>query len=97
MDMSLLGGNYMDASRLYRHPVDDLEDGRPGDPLKQFAHDPFVGGIHMLDADQGKSAIFGYMPQELLQSLQPAGRGADADNCKGGGNGPSWGKDLPGP
>jgi len=43
---------------------------------------PLWFGSRWLDDDKGHAAIFGHMPQELLQRLQPAGGGADADNGK---------------
>ena len=76
----LVGGDHIDAVRLDLHPVPDLENLHPGGALEQFGHDPLVGRVQVLDDDKGHAALFRHMPQELLQRLQPAGGGADADN-----------------
>ena len=76
----LVGGDHVDAVRLDPHPVPDLEDLHGGGALEQFGHDPLVGRVQVLDDDKGHAASFRHMPQELLQRLQPAGGGADADN-----------------
>ncbi|GAB7025149.1 hypothetical protein JCM15764A_03970 [Geotalea toluenoxydans] len=52
--------------------------------LEQLGQDPLVGRVQMLDDDEGHAAIFWNMHQELLQRLQPASGGTDADNGKGG-------------
>ena len=78
----LVGWDHIDAVRLDPHPVLDLEYLHPGGALEQFGHDPLVGRVQVLDDDKGHAAVFGHMPQELLQRLQPAGRGADADDGK---------------
>ena len=78
----LVGGDHIDAVRLDPHPVPDLKNLHRGGALEQFGHDPLVGRVQVLDDDKGHAAIFGHMPQELFQRLQPAGGGADADNRK---------------
>jgi hypothetical protein len=78
----LVGWDHVDAVRLDPHPVPDLEYLHPGGTLEQFGHDPLVRRVEVLDDDKGHAAVFGHMTQELLQRLQPAGRGTNADNRK---------------
>ena len=65
----------------------DLFDHHPGGPLQQFGHDAPVGGIEVLDDDEGHAAVVGHMAQKLLQGFQTAGGSANADDREGLGRG----------
>ena len=80
----LVGGDHIDAVRLDPHPVPDLEYLHAGGALEQFGQDPLVGRVEVLDDDEGQAAFRRHLPQELLQRLQSAGGGADADNGERG-------------
>jgi len=54
--------------RHRRHPSKDL---------RQFADVAYVG---MLKIDDGQTGIGGDVPQKIEERLEPAGRGADADD-----------------
>ena len=43
-------------------------------------HDALVRGVQVLDDDKRHAAARRHVPQELLEGLQPAGGGADADD-----------------
>lgn len=81
MDISLLGGDDVDAVLLDLHPVPDLNNLHPGGKLQEFGHESLVRRVEMVDDDKGHAAALWHVPQELFQSLQSTG-GADADNEK---------------
>ena len=81
----LVGRDHVDAVRLDLHPVPDLRDLHRGEALEQLGHDPLVRRVQVLDDDEGQAAAVRHVPEELLQRLQPAGRGADADDRAGPG------------
>ena len=64
--------------------IPDLGHGHAGGALEQFGHDPLVGRIEVLDDDERHAAGFRHVIQEMLQGLETAGRGADADDGEGG-------------
>ena len=78
----LVGRDHIDAVRLDPRAVLDLDDLHAGGALEQFGHDALVRRVQVLDDDKGHAAVLRHMPQKLLQGLQPAGGGADADDGK---------------
>ena len=76
----LVGGNNINAVWFDPHAVFDLKNLHRGGTLEQFVHDTLVGRVQVLDNDKGHAAVFGNIPQELFEGLQPAGGGADAGN-----------------
>ena len=78
----LVGGDHVDLVRRDLHAVPDLDDLHGGGALEELHHDPLVGGVEVLDDDEGDAASRGHVLQEELQRLEAAGGGADADDGK---------------
>ena len=53
-----------------------------GGALEQFGHDALVRRVQMLDDDKRHAAARRHVAEKLLQRLQSAGGGADADDGK---------------
>ncbi len=57
-------------------------DAQVDDPLDQIGEDALVDRVQVLDQDEGHAAVGGHVFEELLEGLQAACRGADADDGK---------------
>ena len=76
----LVGRDHVDAVRLDLHPVLDLDDRHGGGALEQLRQHALVRRVQVLDDDEGHAAALRHVLAKLLERLQPAGRGADADD-----------------
>ena len=86
-DHVAVGRDDVDAVRLYPRPIPDLRDrhrGAPGKDRRQLAG---VRGRQVLHEHEGHAGIDRQRAQHLGEGLEPAGRGADADDGKGGARG----------
>ena len=77
-DMSLFGRDHVDVVGLDLQPVLGLRDRHGRRALQQLDQHALVRGVEVLDDDEGHAAVLGHAAEELLERLQPAGRGADA-------------------
>lgn len=78
-----VGRDDIDVIRLDGHPVLDSHHRHRGDALQQLRQGALVGGVEMLDDDEGQTAGRWHLPEKQLQRLQSAGGSADADNREG--------------
>jgi hypothetical protein len=72
--------DHIDPVRLDQGAILDLDHSHAGGALEQFGHDAFAGRVQMLDDDKSHAAVLRHARQEMFQSLQSSGRGADADD-----------------
>ena len=72
--------DHIDTIRPHGGAVPDLNHLHAGHALQQLRHHPLVCRVQMLDDHESHAAVRRHMPQKLLQRLEPAGGGADADN-----------------
>lgn len=70
----------VDVIGLDRHVILDLNDGHGGVSGQQPDHEALVRRIEMRHQHKGDPAFGWHRSQELLERIQPAGRGSDADN-----------------
>lgn len=63
-----------------RHPVLRLPHGQGRRSGEQIHHQTFVGGIEMLDEDEGHAGAGGKRSDQARARFEPARRGADADD-----------------
>ena len=74
----LVGRNDVDAVGLDGHAVRRLDDRHLRVARQQLDHQAFVLGIEMRNEHKGDAAVGRHGGEEFLESVQSAGRGADA-------------------
>ena len=73
----------VDMVRLHQHLVHRFQYRHGGAALQDLRQDAGVAGVQMRHQHEGHAAVGGRVLEELLERLQPAGRGAQADDGKG--------------
>jgi hypothetical protein len=84
MTTSAWGGGDVHLVGSDRQAVPDLPHRQTGHAGEQRREQALVGGVQVLDQDEGQPGRGGEWPQELREGLQAPGRGPDADNGTGG-------------
>jgi hypothetical protein len=72
----------VDLVGLHLDRVRDFRDRHLGAAAEQRTQMALVGWVQMCRYDECEAAVRGHCPEQLLQRLEPAGRGADADDGK---------------
>ena len=72
-------GDHINAVGIDFHPIRDLKHFHGGSTLEEFSQDPLMVRVEMLNDDKGHAAVRRHRTQKLLQRLQPARRGTEAD------------------
>ena len=75
-----VGRYHVNVVRLERDPVLDLDHGHRRALAEQARHHAFALRIEVQHQHEGDAAVARHGIQERLARLQPAGRGADADD-----------------
>jgi hypothetical protein len=75
-----VGGDDVHGAGLDGPPILGPLDRNRTEPLQDVGEVARPVGVEMLDQDEGKRAVLGDGRQELLQRIDAAGRGADADD-----------------
>jgi hypothetical protein len=75
-----IGRDHIDPVRLDFGAIPDLDHLHAGGALEQLGHDPFAGGVQMLNDDKSQSAVLRHVREKTLQSLQTSGRSANAND-----------------
>ena len=78
-----IGRNHIDVIRLHRLSVLGLATGIEVDRCSRSPQPALMGGVEVLDQDEGHPGVGRQVRQEQGERLEPAGRGADADDGKG--------------
>jgi len=74
--------DHVDVIDLHPFPALDLPDGHGSVSLDKLRHQRFMVRIEVLYDHEGHARIAGEAAQHFAQSLEPAGRGADAHDRK---------------
>ena len=88
----LVRRDHVDAGRLNSGAVLDLKDLHRRGALEQFHHGALVRRFQVLNNDKSYAAVCRNVPQEKVQCLQSAGRGANADDGDEGFSTPRFGR-----
>jgi hypothetical protein len=76
----LIGRDHINAIRLDQGTILDLDHFHARVALEELGHDAFARRVQMLDDDKGHATVPWHVTQEMLQGLESAGGGADADD-----------------
>ena len=84
----LFGWDQVNGIRLDGHPIFGLVDGHFRVLAQNIGHKALIIWGKVLNHDKTQPAVGGHVTKKLLQCLQSAGRGADANQqrCLGGGS-----------
>jgi hypothetical protein len=77
-----VGGNDVHAIGAHRHAIFGLDDRHRRRALQDLGQQAGMAGIEMRHQHESQAAVVWQMVKKLLERLQPAGRGTDADDRK---------------
>jgi len=75
-----VGRGDVDRVRLHPHPFSSFQDAHRGNSAQEVGQQTGAARGLMSYNDKGHAAVGRHMPEKLLERLQTASRGADADN-----------------
>ena len=88
------GGNGIDMTRLQHRAVGRLLHAERGAPVQQFGQNAVMRRVQVLDDDISSRVLAPDVAQQVVQRLEPTGRGADADDGEGRTRGGAWGRGV---
>ena len=88
------GGDGIDMTRLQHRAVGRLLHAERGAPVQQFGQNAVMRRVQVLDDDIGSRVLAPDVAQQVVQRLEPPGRGADADDGEGRTRGGACGRGV---
>ena len=70
----------MEVIGRHAHPVGDFDDAHGGFACEQLRENAVMGGVQVLDEDEGHACVGWKMTQKVGQRFDTAGGGANRDN-----------------